>query len=242
MLDDDDAPGSHGALRLLERTPPDTPAFTPALEVVVRRSTARRRRRLAGRSVLALALVAAVALPLLALTGLLGGSSARFAAGDGHPLKLIQYYEPSGSMDPTVRVGQTVLVDTNAYLGGRFPRTGDLIVFRWRTQGQTFELLKRVIGLPGQTVVIRRGAVFVDGRRLDEPYLNRHRDLRDYGPFVVRPGHVFVLGDNRINSNDSRYDIGQVPMSNVMGKMVGFTNGKGIEPPTAGSVQGPGTP
>ena len=55
-----------------------------------------------------------------------------------------------------------------------------------------------------------------------EPYLNRNGDAGDYGPFPVLAGHLFVLGDDRINSNDSRYAIGQVALENVIGKVVGF--------------------
>jgi len=182
----------------------------------------------------------AMAVPLLVLGGLLRGGGPQRVAGEGpgrHAVKLTTYYEPSGSMEPTVKIGQTVLVDTNAYLDGRFPQTGDLVVFRWQSQGHIFQILKRVIGLPGQTIVIRRGVVLVDQRRLGEPYLNPHRDLRDYGPFVVRPGHVFVLGDNRINSNDSRYGIGQVAITDVIGKVVGFASGGAASLPTAGTAQ-----
>src|SRR5439155_27376687 len=88
--------------------------------------------------------------------------------------------------------------------------------------------------LAGQTEAIPRGSVvFVGGRPLVEPYLNRTRDSRAFGPILVEPGHLFVLGDNRINSNDSRFAVGQVPMTNVIGKVVGFAG------PGAGGTPGP---
>jgi signal peptidase I len=143
----------------------------------------------------------------------------------GHPMKLIEYYEPSEAMDPTIRVGDVVQVDTNAYLFGRTPELGDIVLFRHRSQGQTFQLLKRVIGLPGQTIEIQRGVVSIDGQKLVELYLNSEQDLHDYGPYVVEPGHLFVLGDNRFNSNDSRFSsIGQVALTDVIGKVVGFAD------------------
>jgi signal peptidase I len=143
-------------------------------------------------------------------------------------------------MLPTIKIGDVVLIDTNAYRFGKAPATGDIVLFRWHTEGQTFELLKRVIGLPGQTVEIRRGVVYVDGHRRFEPYLNRHRDVKDFGPFRVAPGYVFVLGDDRINSNDSRYGVGQVPFGNIIGRMVGLTNSAvGAIRPGAGTASSP---
>jgi signal peptidase I len=234
MHDDD------GTLRLLERTPPGLPQFDPRLDPVARRSRSIRTRALAGRGALGLGLAAAVVGPVLVLAGLLGGpgSGSLLSADGSHALKLIKYYEPSEAMSPTVRVGQTVLVDTAAYEGGRVPETGDVILLTWHSQGHTFPMLKRVIGLPGQTVVIERGVVFVDGHRLHEPYLNHERDYRDYGPYRVLPGHLFVLGDNRINSNDSRYGLGQIPAADAIGKVVGASPQRGT-PPTAAVVSGP---
>jgi signal peptidase I len=226
MLDDE------ATLDVLARTPPDIPAFSPWLEGVIRRGRILRRRRVAGRAVLGTALVAAIGAPLLLLSGLLKGPSV--PTGDGHPVKLITYSMPSEAMEPTVKIGGVVLVDTNAYRFGGAPQLGDIVLFEWHTDGQTFKLLKRVIGLPGQTVDIHRGGVvFVDGRPLVEPYLNHTRDSRAFGPILVEPGHLFVLGDNRINSNDSRFAVGPVPMTNVIGKVVGFAG------PGAGGTQGP---
>ena len=76
----------------------------------------------------------------------------------------------------------------------------------------------------------------MDERRLREPYLNPRPDRRAYGPFVVRGGRVFVLGDNRINSNDSRYGIGQVAITDEVGKVVGFASGDGATLPTAATA------
>jgi signal peptidase I len=108
------------------------------------------------------------------------------------------------------------------------PQRGDVVVFKTPPAakakcgaGGTF--VKRIIGLPGETVQmrVRRGAayVYVDGRRLDEPYIEKNR--RDIGPgetFHVPQGRYFVMGDNRAQSCDSRV-WGSVPRANLIGKV-----------------------
>lgn len=108
----------------------------------------------------------------------------------------------SGSMEPTLRPGDRVLVNKRAY-GDDLPRRGDLVVFHApRTREVT---LKRAIGLPGDTVAIEDGVLVVNGRPRREPYADPESiDSVYFGPSRVPPGTVFVLGDNRADSIDSR--------------------------------------
>ena len=96
---------------------------------------------------------------------------------------------------------------------------GDLVVF-WYPGDQTKSYIKRVIGVPGDTVWIDHGAVFLNGKRLAEDYVpERYRDTLSMPPRTVETGHYFVLGDHRNSSNDSR-SWGLVPRSCVYGKAV----------------------
>ncbi|MGH2579750.1 MAG: signal peptidase I [Actinomycetota bacterium] len=147
------------------------------------------------------------------------------------------FYIPSGSMEPTLMPGDRVLVNKVLYQ----PRRGDIVVFEdpsgqqpdrgvvggflhWLSEGLGFarppneDFIKRVIGLPGETVELRDGNLYVDGERVPQPYLKGLRDTRPYGPKTVPPDTVFVLGDNRLYSNDSRFGLGFVPIDKIVGK------------------------
>jgi signal peptidase I len=118
------------------------------------------------------------------------------------------------SMEPTLHTDQRLVVEKVTY---RFhgPRHGDIVVLK-SPQQSTELLIKRVIGLPGETVEIRQGRVYINGQELDEPYLERPTG-GNWGPIIVPPLHVFVLGDNRGFSNDSRA-FGVVPLENIVGR------------------------
>ncbi len=117
------------------------------------------------------------------------------------------------SMEPNLHTDQRIVVEKLSY---RFhlPRRGDVVVLRLPRDPSEL-LIKRVIALPGETVEIRDGAVWVDGQPLDEPYLTQPT-AGQMAPLVVPEGHVFVLGDNRAYSNDSRA-FGPVPLDNIVG-------------------------
>jgi signal peptidase I len=152
------------------------------------------------------------------------------------------FFIPSQSMEPTLQIGDRVLVNKVVYRLHP-PERGDVIVFEdplpaaepdrsvlsafwhWLTEGLGLstnpekDFIKRVIGLPGETIVIEQGIVEVNGEAVDESYLPQPlEDLRDYGPRVVPEGTLFVMGDNRANSNDSRFGLGLVPLENVIGR------------------------
>ncbi|MBF8268169.1 MAG: lepB [Dehalococcoidia bacterium] len=95
------------------------------------------------------------------------------------------------------------------------PRRGEIIVFRF-PKDPSRDFVKRVIGLPGETVSMRNGVVLIDGKELDEPYLVE-RDDYSMAPTLVPPESYFVLGDNRDGSSDSRY-WGPVPLADMVGK------------------------
>ncbi|MGH9092200.1 MAG: signal peptidase I [Acidimicrobiales bacterium] len=134
------------------------------------------------------------------------------------------FYVPSTSMLPTLRPGDRILVDKLSYHLHAVGR-GDVIVFR-RPPAEHCggpvvpDLVKRVIGLPGDHISSRGNAVLIDGRPIPQPWLPPGTVLgRAIEPTVVEPNHYYVLGDNRARSCDSRY-WGQVPRSLVVGKVV----------------------
>lgn len=159
---------------------------------------------------------------------------------------IVQNFKIEGSsMEPTLHSGQYILVNKLVYfhfdlnaplrlLPGQEPleqrviypfhqpRRGDIVVFEY-PRDVSKDYIKRVIGLPGDTIEIRDGEVLVNGAPLNQPYL---ADARTFcvtgyacqnGPIEVPPGHVFVMGDNRANSSDSR-EWGPLPLDRVIGK------------------------
>lgn len=119
------------------------------------------------------------------------------------------------SMKPTLHEGEFVLVSKLAYKLGS-PKVGDIVVFHAPTEpGEDF--IKRVIGTPGDDVKVEAGKVYVNGHRLDEPYI---ADVPRYeGEWTVPAGNIFVLGDNRNQSSDS-HRWGYVTEDKLVGKAV----------------------
>lgn len=122
----------------------------------------------------------------------------------------------SAAMAPTLVVGQHVAVDPSAYRSAP-PARGDIIAFTI-PDDPGFVSMKRVVGVAGDTVEERSGVVFVNGRALDEPYASL--DTYSGGPWAVMPGNVFVMGDNRPDSNDSRHSMGQIPVTDIVGEVL----------------------
>jgi signal peptidase I len=121
---------------------------------------------------------------------------------------LIQaFYIPSESMVPTLVKNDRVLVNKLSYKLHDVHR-GDIVVFTappGAATAQVKDLIKRVIGLPGETIEGRNGTVFINDKPLDEPYLPPDVRSRDFPPEKVPPDHVWVLGDNRQDSRDSTF-------------------------------------
>jgi signal peptidase I len=153
------------------------------------------------------------------------------------------FYIPSGSMIPTLEISDRVLVEKLSYRF-REPERGEIIVFQRpgsegaragvRGQLRSFaeglglaqpdadidlikRVIKRVIGLPGETVRVRKGVVIVNGKPLSEEYAQP--ESRSFPKTKVPEGELFMMGDNRMNSQDSRFpELGTVPLRNVVGR------------------------
>jgi len=145
---------------------------------------------------------------------------------------------PSGSMMDTLLVGDYIMVNRFVFaprsfawekylLPGREIARGDVVVFKHPPQPE-IDYIKRIVGLPGDRVELRRGYLYVNGERVEEPYVeNRYRYRRYYGgrddsienfaPITVEPGQYFVMGDHRNASADSR-EWGQVPVDLMKGR------------------------
>jgi signal peptidase I len=148
---------------------------------------------------------------------------------------------PTGSMEPNLLIGDHLLVNKfvfaptlssaeRALLPMTAIRRGDIVVFKYPEDPER-DFIKRVIGLPGETIELRDHQIHVNGRAIEEPYAHylprpqgmgggevTSDDVRErYGPVLVPAGAVFVMGDNRDNSQDSRY-WGFLPKQNIKGK------------------------
>lgn len=117
------------------------------------------------------------------------------------------------SMNPTLQNGEYVLVSRLAYKFDT-PQRGDIIVFGIPTD-QDQDLIKRVVGLPGETVSVRQNRVLINGIPLEEPYIAQAPLYS--GEWTVPQGNLFVLGDNRNDSKDS-HQWGMLPTDNIIGK------------------------
>ena len=149
---------------------------------------------------------------------------------------------PTGSMEENLLIGDHLLVNKFTFGPTALPlertllpmatvKRGDVVVFKYPEEPER-DFIKRVIGLPGETLEVREKKVYVNGKALDEPYAHYLQpialpsefhevtsfDVRErYGPVTVPPSQFFVMGDNRDNSQDSRY-WGFLPRENIKGK------------------------
>jgi signal peptidase I len=129
---------------------------------------------------------------------------------------VVEAYVINGkSMEPTFYDSERLLIEKFAPRFEKLSR-GDVIIFT-HPDDPSKRLIKRVIGLPGETVEMRDGDVYINGKLLDESGWTRERDVGNYSPRVVEKDSYFVLGDNRDISNDSRR-IGTIPRDYIIGK------------------------
>ena len=122
---------------------------------------------------------------------------------------------PTGSMIPTMAVGDRLFVNKYVY-DYRVPTRGEIVVFKSPYKDKK-DYVKRCIGLPGETLEIKKGIVFINNKQLIFAGVNINRDYSFYGPVTIPKGHYFLMGDNRGNSLDSRV-YGFVPEKNLIGK------------------------
>jgi signal peptidase I len=150
---------------------------------------------------------------------------------------------PSGSMENTLLVGDHLVMSRLGYDAGvpftnlhvplwRNPKRRQIVIFRPVMLGETSDVIKRVIGLPGEVVDVHDGGVWIDGARLQEPYVSGPTEpgapilfrsglsgKNGIFPYKVPPDCFFVMGDNRGNSLDSRF-VGCIPRANIVGTPV----------------------
>jgi signal peptidase I len=205
--------------------PSDPFQFDPALEVLRKDARARGEKTDAARAFwkeLPLLIIVALVVAVIIKTFLVQA-----------------FFIPSASMRDTLLEGDRVMVNKLAFRFGE-PGHGDVIVFDspleelsdgenvlgaiLRNIGESLglstpdtALIKRVIALEGDTIEIRDNAVFINGTAIDESYLTRTVRMPDFGPLQIPPDHVFVMGDNRNQSEDSRR-FGPIPGSSIIGR------------------------
>ncbi|MEQ8381261.1 MAG: signal peptidase I [Coleofasciculus sp. A1-SPW-01] len=130
-------------------------------------------------------------------------------------------YIPSGSMEPTLQINDRLIIDKISY-NFRQPQRGDIVVFSpteaLKQQNFKDAFIKRVIGLPGETVEVKGGRVYVNDQALREQYIEEKPEY-SYGPVTVPEDNYLVLGDNRNNSYDSHY-WGFVPRDKIIGRAI----------------------
>ena len=157
---------------------------------------------------------------------------------------------PSASMEDTILIGDYILVNRFLYAPTVFDwerkllpireiRRGDVVVFK-KPEEPEVDYIKRVIGLPGETIEVKRGYVTINGRQIDEPYVGQlYRsaglDGTDFGPARVPAGHYFMMGDHRNRSADSRV-WGTVPAHLIKGRAILTVLSTDSKPPEGAAV------
>lgn len=123
----------------------------------------------------------------------------------------------SVSMLPTFKEGSVHLINRWAYRGSRTPQRGDIIGIR--TSGETVMYVKRIIGLPGETIAIREGAVLINGTPLEESYVRPQRRAWKLPPRLLEPDQYLVIGDNR-SMPQEQHEFGVIRTERIVGKVL----------------------
>lgn len=130
---------------------------------------------------------------------------------------IVNAYVPTESMVQTIMPRDRVIANRLSYLF-KEPQRGEIVVFKY-PDNENLAYVKRIIGVPGDTVSINDGVVYINDSKLDEPYLQEPRS-GSYGPYTVPEGHYFMMGDNRDNSRDSRFwENKYVAREKILGKV-----------------------
>lgn len=146
-----------------------------------------------------------------------------------NPLEIFEYLPPvyktyrfsSKSMHPTIQSGEYILADLQAYIESK-PQRGKLIIFK-SPQDNSIHFIKRIVGLEGDTIKIEGEKLFINNQLVKEEYAFFDKDVPAYdtniGPLQIPPGMVFVLGDNRRKSMDSR-SFGHIKLEDIIGQAI----------------------
>ncbi len=144
-----------------------------------------------------------------------------FMANRGSIVGFDNHRNVSRNMAPTLLAGDFIATDTRQYLVGNTPKRGEIISFKYPNEPSII-YVKRVIGLPGEYISINKGVLYINGKKIPEPYVDSTKTQQPFSQNMdkkeIPVGHVFVLGDNRDNSNDSRF-WGMLPIKNITGRV-----------------------
>lgn len=133
------------------------------------------------------------------------------------PIKVVGH-----SMENTLSDGQRLFVFRQAYIGDKMPKQNDIVVAEVENYGEAKKIIKRVIATEGQSIKIDGSDVYVDGKKLNETYIKEVMNPEwDIDIDKIPANKIFVMGDNRNNSGDSR-EIGLIDKDDVYGKVIGY--------------------